>query len=76
MKLTICRVFLSYYICILLLFDQLRSFVDCNEFMKCNSRQIILLHLPYAAGKFLKIAQLKPGELSFPQYTSVFVALW
>ena len=30
-----------------------------KKFTKCNSRKIILLHLPSATGKFLKIAQVK-----------------
>ena len=28
-----------------------------------DKNEIILLHLPHARGKFLKIAQVKPGEL-------------
>ena len=38
--------------------------------------QIILLHLPHTTGKFLKIAQSKPGELFSRRQTSVFVAQW
>ena len=41
----ICRLFLSYNICIVLLFDKLRR-LDSKAFTKCNSQQIILLHLP------------------------------
>ena len=33
----------------------LKNFADCKEFTKCNSRQIILLQLPRATDKFLKI---------------------
>ena len=32
-----------------------KKFADCKGFTKCNSRQIILLHLPCATYKFLKI---------------------
>ena len=39
-----------------------------------NQRQIILLHLTRATGKFLKIAQVKPGEVLSARFTSVFVA--
>ena len=46
-------------------------FADCKEFTKCNSRQSILLYLPHATGKFLKIAQLKPDELLSSRQTSV-----
>ena len=41
-----------------------------------NKRQIILLHLTRATGKFLKIAQVKPGERLSARLTSVFVAQW
>ena len=41
-----------------------------------NKRQIILLHLPRATGKFLKIVQVKTGELLSTQQTSVLVARW
>ena len=41
-----------------------------------NTRQIILLHLPCDAGKFLKITQVKPGELLSSRQTSVIVAQW
>ena len=36
-----------------------KKFADSKEFTKCNSRIFILLHLPSAIGKFLKIAQVK-----------------
>ena len=38
---------------------QLRSLLTVKSKTKCNSRKIILLHLPSATGKFLKIAQVK-----------------
>ena len=38
-------------------------------YMTKNTRQIILLHLPCAADTFLKIAQLKPGELLSTRHT-------
>ena len=38
---------------------QFKRFADSKEFTKCNSRKIILLHLPSATGMFLKIAQVK-----------------
>ena len=37
----------------------IKMFADSREFTKCNARKIILLHLPSATGKFLKIAQVK-----------------
>ena len=72
----ICRVFLLCNIFIVLLMNQLQKFADCKEFTKCNLRQIIVLYLPCAAGKFLKITQLKPDELLSNRQTSVFVAQW
>ena len=35
-----------------------------------------MLHLPCAAGKSMKIAQLESGELLSPLQTPVFVAQW
>ena len=43
---------------------------------KKKTRQIILLHLTRATGKFLIIAQVKPGERLYAQLSSVFVAQW
>ena len=43
---------------------------------KINKRQIILLHLPRATGKFLKIAQVKPDKLLSARLTSVLAAQW
>ena len=40
-----------------------------------NTRQISLLHQPCAACKFLKLAQVKPGELLSSRHT-VLVAQW
>ena len=37
---------------------------------------IILLHIPCAMGKFLKIAQVKPDELLFTRQTTILVAQW
>ena len=37
----------------------IKKFADSKEFTKCYSRKFILLHLPSATGKFLKIAQVK-----------------
>ena len=54
----------------------MKRFADCKEFTQCNSGQLILLHLPYAAGKFLKIAQLKLFELLSTRHLSVLVAQW
>ena len=41
-----------------------------------NTQQIILLHLLRAAGKFLKIVQLKRSELLSTGQTSVLIAQW
>ena len=53
--------FLSYNI--FTVFCMTKMFVYCKEFTKCDSRQNILLHLPHATGKFLKIAEVKASKL-------------
>ena len=47
-----CRVFFSYNICIVLLFDLFKTFADCKELLKCITRQNILLHLLSGTGNF------------------------
>ena len=41
-----------------------------------NTQQIILLHLPCAAGKFQKIVQLKRSEILSTGQISVLIAQW
>ena len=56
----ICRLF-CHLIFVSFCCLPIKKFADSKEFTKCNSRKIILLHLPSATGKFLNtsIAQVK-----------------
>ena len=54
----ICRLF-CHLIFVSFCCLPIKKFADSKEFTKCYSRKIILLHLPSATGKFLKIAQVK-----------------
>ena len=54
----ICRLF-CHLIFVSFCCLPIKKSADSKEFTKCNSRKIILLHLPSATGKFLKIAQVK-----------------
>ena len=54
----ICRLF-CHLIFVSFCCLRIKKSADSKEFTKCYSRKIILLHLPRATGKFLKIAQVK-----------------
>ena len=55
----ICRLFFVIWYLYRFAVYQLRSLLTVKSKTKCNSRKIILLHLPSATGKFLKIAYVK-----------------